>query len=327
MVKEVGPSLEEYMNNEVVEEDNPFYIRRYNATEGLKQEHDYWLQNGNELRLSEGYGASYSNDDSADYFVVAVKAGFTVDIALRSSSMIYFNGFEFSDSYDRVTIGNDQFLRFTMTGGGFLEISGVLDSIFGDVYANDFSILETQLSNDAMTRLLLEEPQVNDRVRFSHNGYELYTAHGIGTGAIIDPYLGIILDGVTRIGQDVVDDTGHYQGVEDVQSGMQPEGEDRPTRDDVGTWELIHDRYGHKWWIVELNSPTDNNTWAFYFDGALESAFADKNDSLKALNQHYDATIRFLESKEVVKYDYELQDVGIFSFFMIMGARWLGMLL
>ena len=327
MVKEVGPSLEEYMNNEVVEEDNPFYIRRYNATEGLKHEHDYWLQNGNELRLHEGYGANYANDDSADYFVVAVKAGFTVDIALRSSAIGYFNKWDFSDNYDALRIGNDGFVRFTMTGGGFLEVSGGLDSIFGDVYANDFSILENQLSNDDTKRVLLEEPQVNDRVRFSHNGYEIYTAHGIGTGAVFDPYLGIILDGVTRIGQDVVDDTGHYLGVEDVQSGIQPEGEDRPNRDDIGTWELIHERYGHKWWIVELNSPTENKTWAFYFDGALESAFADKNDALIALNQHYDATIRYLESKKPIEQDYGFQDVGIFTFFMIMGARWLGALL
>ena len=52
-----------------------------------------------------------------------------------------------------------------------------------------------------------------------------------------------------------------------------------------------------------------------------------QNDALIALNQHYDATIRYLESKKPIEQDYGFQDVGIFTFFMIMGARWLGALL
>ena len=84
MVKEFGDTLEDYMNNNVVEEFQPFYINEINITEGTQE--DYWGDGGNSLRLKESYGARAGNDDP-DYFAVAVKQGFEVQIALRSDAM------------------------------------------------------------------------------------------------------------------------------------------------------------------------------------------------------------------------------------------------
>ena len=65
------------------------------------------------------------------------------------------------------TVGGNQFLRFTMTSGWFIEISG---GITNDI-TEDWSKLEDQFSDDAMRRVLEQMTKPSDdeyqRLRFS----------------------------------------------------------------------------------------------------------------------------------------------------------------
>tara|TARA_Y100001937_G_scaffold59578_1_gene81813 strand:- start:1588 stop:2553 length:966 start_codon:yes stop_codon:yes gene_type:complete len=321
MVKEIGTNLRQYMDNVPIESENPFYINYYYTAEG--NQNDYWSEGENAIKLKEGYGVTFSNDDP-DYFVIAVKQGFEVQIALRSNSRVYFGGFDFEEGYERVVIGGDDFLRFTITGGGFLEISGGLDQWpQSDLYAKDFSKLEEQMPNDSAKRAL-ENDLPDERVRWSRNGQVIYGLKSIGTMNPLNPSLTVILDGVTVPTFDVNDPS---QPTEE-QVNFVPEGEEAVTREDIGTWELIHDEYGHKWEIVELNSPTENNTWAFYFDGVLQSAFADKDKALIALNLHYEKTVSYIKSRAPAEVEIFTDFEQIFyGFLVLMVTRFMGALL
>ena len=305
MVKVVGTNLRQYMDNVPVESENPFYINHYR--------NGAWTTNDNRFVLQEAYGANAFNEapEDIDYFVVAVKAGFKVDIAIESSSVTRWNsmtippldneGEIISGNWDREVIGDvggNQFLRFTMTAGGFVEISG---GITNDI-TEDWSRLENQFSDDAMRRVLEEMTKPSDdeyqRVRFSSDGETVFSWESIKGNWVTGGVMAVILDGVEKI---PIEEEG---GVPEEQTEFVPEGEESTTKDDIGTWELIHNEYGHKWEIVELNSPTEDKTWAFYFDGVLLSAFADKNDALIALNFHYDNTVKYiLSTKPTVEYD------------------------
>ena len=322
MVKEFGDTLEDYMNNNVVEEFQPFYINEINITEGTQE--DYWGDGGNSLRLKESYGARAGNDDP-DYFAVAVKQGFEVQIALRSDAMLFFDGLANigEDSrYEKVVIGHDQYLRFTMTGGGFLEISGGLDRWpASDIYASDFSQIEQQIQGTAIANTLQNDVP-NERIRFSADGYTIYTIHGIGSGNVVNPRLWVILDGVKVPNYDPEDPN---QPTEE-QTTFVPEGEEATTKEDIGIWELIHESRGQEWNIVELNSPTESKTWAFYFNGSLISAFESKNDAMIALDFHYKNWV-IANTEEEKTFVYDSAAAFIYSIGIIFMTRFLGRLI
>ena len=294
MVKVIGTNLHQYMDNVPVESENPFYINHYRNGE--------WTENDNRFVMQEAYGAFAYDEapEDIDYFVVAVKAGFKVQIALESSSISRWNGIELPTGFEReaIGIGGNQFLRFTMTAGGFIEISG---GITNDIM-EDWSRLEGQLDNDEVNRILQEQTNPNEneyqRVRFSADGNTIFSYESIKGSWVTGNVMAVILDGVEKLPEE------EEGGVPQEQTELVPEGETAVTKDDIGTWELIHDEYGHQWEVVELNSPTENKTWAFYFDGVLQSAFADKNDALIALNFHYENTVKYiLATSPTVNYD------------------------
>mgnify|MGYP003145017977 CR=1 FL=1 len=320
MVKEFGDTLEDYMNNNVVEEFQPFYINEINITEGNAD--DYWGDGGNSLRLKQGYGPTTNIDP--DYFAVAVKQGFEVEIALRSDALFYFDTLtNIGDDprYEKLAIGNDQFLRFTMTGGGFLEISGGFDRWpASDIYAEDFSQIEEQIANTAISNALINDVP-NERIRFSADGYTIYTIHAIGSANILNPRLWVILDGVKTPTYEVEDP--NQPTLEQVT--FTPQGEDSTTKEDIGIWELIHESRGQQWNIVELNSPTESKTWAFYFNGALISAFESKNDAMIALDFHYKNWI-IANTEEEKVFVYDSATAFIYSVGIIFMTRFLGRL-
>ena len=277
-------TLRQYMDNVPVESENPFYINYYKNGE--------WTNNNNRFSLVEAKGIWAFNEkaEDIDYFVIAVKAGFKVDIALESSAAGRWNGIEnLPSGFDRETIGigGNQFLRFTMTAGGFIEISG---GITNDI-AQDWSKLEDQLNDDATFKFLQTLPDYK-RMRISADGNEYFYWDSIKEGNLSGNKVSIILDGVEKIPED------EEGGVPESQLDLVPSGEDSTTKEDIGTWETIHEEMGHKWEIVELNSPTDSKTWAFYLDGVLKSAWADKSDALIALNFNYDEVVKNLKESE-----------------------------
>tara|TARA_R110002012_G_scaffold294693_1_gene490932 strand:- start:2507 stop:3442 length:936 start_codon:yes stop_codon:yes gene_type:complete len=301
-------TFEDYMNNDVVEDFQPFYINAYKNGE--------WTNGGKRFRMQEAYGISAFNENPADidYIAVAVKAGFKVEIAIESSSITRWNGFDLGANYETDVIGavgGNQFLRFTMTAGGFIEISGGMGNDWSDLY----SVLENQLDEDA-NRADLQQNHQMYRVRFSADGNQITSFESIKGDWITGNVMAVILDGVERIPEE------EEGGVLQSQAELVPEGEEATTREDIGVWELIQSNNGQEWNLVKLNNETESATWAFYFNGSLISAFADKNDALIALNFHHEQWL--IEQKDedtVLKYDSAM--ALIYSVGLVFATRFL----
>jgi len=300
-------TFEDYMNNDVVEDFQPFYINEYKNGE--------WTDGGKRFRMQEAYGliAFDEKSEDTDYFAVAVKAGFKAEVAIESSNIARFNGMVLGDEYEReaIGIGGNQFLRFTMTAGGFIEISGGILNQYSDKYSE----LENQLDSDANRADLRTNHQMQ-RVRFSANGNEITSYESIKGDWITGNVMSVILDSVEKIPEK------DAEGVPQAQTELVPEGEDATTREDVGDWELIQDDNGQEWNLVKLKNNTDSDTWAFYFNGSLIMAFAEKNDALIALNFHHEQWL--IEQKDedtVLKYDTGM--AFIYSVGLVFATRFL----